>query len=435
MKASIKLTASFFLLITLTSCSSFVENLTKKSATLRPRVSGHGYCEERAAKAITVLGRDKLSVKSFMKFLASIPKKQQFNQIESVIAWSLFQMNQRPDLATPSARFQLLLSQSGKIRYWDFKDSALDNDITKSIHPMSFLYGLESILKTYSPKSSLFSVARRLDKYLPAKTLISQKFARFISVHKRELLQNKLFTKSFFKADEQLHYGESIKTISYFNLIKKYNRLKKNFVDQVSTSNELYDYSLPGTGPQNGQVHCNINIKNYKKNKYHIASDNRERHHPYAIRFPNGDFFLGITSISKSNFKTVLDSYLIESTQDNITPPLCYSQSKKGAHVYLSFEGRDPGQHLFNFFQYEIHKNSSREELDQYLKFPRHLLLKNPIRLLYESGRASKSNLESMLSKDIPVYHSKSLGEVWLLSPESGFVVDDRGNAYLSCMK
>lgn len=426
-----KLITNFFLLISLFSCTTIIKNMEGKSVPLKPMSNRIGYCEKPTSKTI-LLGRDKSGVKVFNKFLKQVSKVKKLSRIEQMIAWSLFQMNQRPDLASPSAKFQILIKNKKGIQFWDFKDSSLERDFPRSAPSMSFLYGLETVLKTYSSSRSLKEIAFLLDSYLPLKIPISSDFAEFLSTNRSKLLSQKVFSKEFFKAGEQLHYGESITRLSYTKIIRGYYHFKNRASNEITTSNQLYSYPLPSS---KDEVLCNVDIKKYEGNVYQINSDNRERHHPYAMHFPDGQFFLAITSISGRNFRPMLGSYLMDTSQDQVSVPLCYKQTEKGTHAYLSFKGRDPGQHLYNLFQYNIHKSESVAELDQYLKFPRHLILKDPLRLLFESSRGTDKDLNNFLKKDIPVYHSQGLGEVWVYSPDSGFVIDDRGKAHLSCMK
>lgn len=388
-----------------------------------------GYCPLVKEKT-TLLGSDKMTVAIFKDFLRKAPP---LTKLEKLVTWSLFQMNIRPDLATPSSRFQILTNTKKGIQYWDFKDSALEMDIPKGSPPMTFIYGLETLLRTYGSKQSLRSLAWQLDTHLPLKVPVSADFAGFIDKHKKTLIQNPIFRKAFFKADEQIRYGESLPKLSYTKLIKKYYQFKSRVEVELSTSNELFSYDLPGE--KNKSALCNVDIQEYSKSNYNISSLTFDRNHPFGLKFSDGQFFLGVTSITTVNFRPLLNTFLVETTQGPTSASLCYIPSDKGPTAYISFKGRDPAQHLFNLFQYKIHGSSSAEELDQFIKYPRHIILKNPIRILYESDRASDKDLGRFIRQDIPVYHSQSLGEVWLYSPKSGFVVDKRGKAFLSCMK
>lgn len=396
---------------------------------LKPVVPKAGYCKEKEPPVV-LLGSDKTAVKTFESFLK---KAGYLNKIEKMVAWSLFQMNMRPDLATPSSRFQVLTNTKTGVQYWDFKDSALDMDIPKSSPPMTFLFGLETLLNTYSTRHNLRTISTMLDNHLPLKVPISADFAGFIDQEKSRLASNKTFLKSFFKAGEQLRYGESIPKLPFTRIINRYYKFKNRISVEVSTSNQMYSYTLPGGANQ--EALCNVDVQKYSQSEYEISPDDRERHHPFAIKFKEGQFFLAVTSISNRNYRPLLDTFLMETTQDKTSVPLCYQLKESGASAYLSFKGRDPGQYLYNLFQYSIHQSTGPEELDQYLRYPRHLILKNPLRILYESSRSNEKDLDKFLDQNIPIYHSQSLGEVWLYSPESGFVIDDRGKAHLSCMK
>tara|TARA_Y100000590_G_scaffold470750_1_gene669319 strand:+ start:95461 stop:96690 length:1230 start_codon:yes stop_codon:yes gene_type:complete len=408
-----------------------VEKLTEEVVPLKPSVQKKSYCSVDDSP-VTLLGRDKTGVDVFNNFLA---KASYLNKTEKMVAWSLFQMNMRPDLATPSARFQVLTNTKSGVQYWDFKDSALDMDLPKSSPPMTFLYGLETILKTYSSRHSLRTISNMLDTHLPLKIPISADFAEFIDQNKAKLLEDKVFLKSFFKAAEQLRYGESIPKLAFTKIINNYYRFKNRISVEVTTSNQMYSIDLPSLKKGEEEVLCNVDIQKYSQSKYEISEDNRERHHPYAIKYKDGQFFLGVTSISNRNFRPMMNSFLMETTQDKTSVPLCYKNSTAGISAYLSFRGRDPGQYLYNMFQYNIHQSTDPMDLDQFIRYPRHLILLSPLRVLYESSRGTEEDLDKFVEQNIPIYHSQKLGEVWVYSPKSGFVIDDRGKAHLSCIK
>lgn len=431
LKVFTKFTLSFLILLS-SSCTSFVDRLTKDQTPLKPLKAKASFCAPEVKK-LSVLGRDKGGVKLFEKFLRDLPKGRRLNKTEKIVVWSLIQMNLRPDLATPSARFQILLNSGEGIQYWDFKDATLERDFPRLAPPMTFLYGLETILKTYSQRSSMRSLAHLLDSYLSQKVPISTELAYFIGVNKSKLLTNKIFEKSYFKAREQLRFGETLRKLSFSKIISNYYKFKKQATPEIKISNELYKLDMPS--PKKEEAYCNVDLNKYKTNDYEISVDNRDRHHPFGLRFDKKSFFLGITSIASSNLKPLFNTYLIDSSQDETIAPLCYRETQEGVHAYLSFKGRDPGQYLYNLFQFNIQGTSIAKELDQFLDYPRHLVLKKPIRVLYESDRGNEANLDNFLKKDVPVYHSSSLGEVWLYTPKNGFILDKRGRAHLSCLQ
>lgn len=414
------------------SCTSLIDKLTVDKTPLKPLEQKASFCSEEVTK-LSILGRDKGGVELFEKFLKSLPANRALNKTEKIVVWSLIQMNLRPDLATPSARFQILLNSGTGIQYWDFLDATLERDFPRLAPPMTFLYGLETILKTYSPRSSMKSLAYLLDSYLSVKIPISSELAFFIGKNKERLLENKVFTNSYFKAKEQLRFGETLTKLPFTKIISYYYKFKKQASSEIKVSNELFEVDM--NSQTQGKTYCNVDLNKYTKNDFDITEDDRDRHHPFGLRFDKESFFLGITSISSSNFKPLFSTYLIDSSQDKTIAPLCYREAKDGVSAYLSFKGRDPGQYLYNLFQFNIQATSEAMELDQFLEHPRHLVLKKPIRVLYESDRGDEANLNIFLKKDIPVYHSSSLGEVWLYSPRNGFILDKRGKAHLSCLK
>ena len=70
-----------------------------------------------------------------------------------------------------------------------------------------------------------------------------------------------------------------------------------------------------------------------------------------------------------------------------------------------------------------MNESVDKAEYSEYLNFSRHLVLKNPIRLIYEANRGTTVQLDKLLKFDIPIYYSTKLGNVF-------GVVKDK-NAYL----
>ena len=87
-------------------------------------------------------------------------------------------------------------------------------------------------------------------------------------------------------------------------------------------------------------------------------------------------------------------------------------------------------QALLNF------KLSSVSDISKLIEKYRTLHLINPYRVLYESGRGSSKNLNSLLEKKEPVFHVRSLGNIWAyanLKEEKTFITDSRKDTSLYC--
>jgi hypothetical protein len=112
--------------------------------------------------------------------------------------------------------------------------------------------------------------------------------------------------------------------------------------------------------------------------------------------------------------------------------------------ITFSTLNRDPSQHLKHLFQYEIFNADSFPSLVEYLNFPRHLFLSSPERILYESKRGRKSQLDYLLSMNFPIYHIDTLGNIFGFASffnnkkEAQFdsmFIDERNNNKLWCGK
>jgi hypothetical protein len=102
----------------------------------------------------------------------------------------------------------------------------------------------------------------------------------------------------------------------------------------------------------------------------------------------------------------------------------------------VSSYDRDPGQHLYHLLKYIKYRKMNISELDRLIKYPRHLFLTSPIRLLLESTRSSEKQLEDLLKLNIPIYHAPELGKIWIhlnSSKSFGFILDERRKDHISC--
>ena len=104
--------------------------------------------------------------------------------------------------------------------------------------------------------------------------------------------------------------------------------------------------------------------------------------------------------------------------------------------VLMSSQDRDPGQYLYQLLEEKIDLLGTMKELDMRLKAPRKLLLTNPDRILIESSKMDRKQIDALLVSPTPLFHTQDLGRIWgLLSTpeEKGFIIDERFPSGVSC--
>lgn len=121
--------------------------------------------------------------------------------------------------------------------------------------------------------------------------------------------------------------------------------------------------------------------------------------------------------------------------------PLCELSDTERTIALFSAKGRSPAQHLRHLIAYEVGLVRTPDELNELLKFSRHLFLNDPDRILYESKRGRKTQLDFFLAMKFPIYHAESLGDVFgsMSYKQSGYrtslIVDDREQTRLTCLR
>ena len=364
-------------------------------------------------------------------------KKLKLGFIEKAVLFSLLNMNLNPHLVTPSSNLYILINYKEQ-KYFSFSmDSSHDN--SKHEH-WPFLYGLESILKQYSSRYSLENLASMLDKHLPMNIPIGSSLATYIDSHAEQLNKYPIFKKNFFKAEHPIRKGESIHKLNFTNIIRQYRKIKKTVKNNTPTINSrMFPYSPANISSKNISIKCNHDFNPYQKSIYLISQKERQNL-PFGHQDKNGNSFLAITTHNIDTPKPLKNSFLIqgtsESNKDSLALCFVNNNSRKSQISIISTKGRDPGQYLHHLILYGIQDTRTLLELDEFIRFPRHLFLLNPVRMIYESSRGTKKQLDKFLAMNFPIYHGHSLGNIWAHASFhdkniSGFVVDERTPACL----
>lgn len=409
-----------FLLITLSSCSNYFHFLDKsESFKVLKKQEDNYICPIN--KKVQTPSKNKGSSVIFNNFLKRIDSRKL--PIEKVaILSALFQLNLRPDIATPSSRLQIYIKKNNELKSFDIY-------IKDNKENFSIFSGLKRIHSSYNHTASLKKYIKELDTLLPNFMPIERNFSKFLKLNKKSIKQIPSFRHRFFKAGTPLEYGESISKIDFSDA---YN--------QVNNSPFPNNQSIHGIEfPFGDKVTCNIDLNLYKHSIFTPEPENYKKVLPFGHQEKNGDFFLGIYSSTKVPVSRKGKSQFFKTNAPEKPIPICYQKRNNKLSLFLaSLEGREPAQHLFHLIQYDALSSNNTKELFEYIKFARHQFLPNPSRMFYESRRGTQEQLTNFLQMEFPIYHSTDLGEVWSWidkSPKgpSGFVLDPRKENSLLC--
>ena len=426
----------FIFIFSLSGCSYLTkkfEALTEKQKEVKPLTISNkkNYCP--VGTKLQYISEDEYSLKFYKVLHPGLFENKNLSFIEKSIMFSLLEMSRRPDEASPYARLQVYLKLKGKTYYYDFRPKSLEDD-TK----MPFLKGLDFIAQKFAPQKSLLAMASQLDTIVPRGIGVSVEFENFIKENRADLLKNETLTAQFFKGDEVLTKYETFDRINYRNVVEQYlNGFSKN-ADYEFEKNSL---TANKSKKENYETNCNYDLAKETNLRDEIMSAEQKKSHYIALN-EGEDFFLAVTSTTLFRpFKTTPKmGYFMKSRPAAFPLPVCEFKGRGQEIVLFSSEGRNPVQHLQHLEAYEIDQIDSAFTLNELLGFSRHLFLPNPDRILYESKRGRKAQLDFFLEMNFPIYHVENLGNVFGHAQfksdkgkESVLYSDDRSSARLWC--
>lgn len=427
-----------FLVITISGCSylsnkfeSFAES---KNTPAEPTVEIKkiNYCT--SGSKLQYISEDESLLKFYKILSPAIFENKNISFIQKAIMLSLIEMSRRPDESSPYARLQVYLKLDGKNYYYDFRPKKLEDD-TK----MPQLKGLDYLTRKFLPKKNLLSIAANLDTVVPASINVSTELEAFLRDNRQDLLKNETLTNHFFKGDEALTKYETFQRVSFKSLIQQYQ-------SSVYSKDSDYDFDINGLDAnkvqkENYQANCNYDISKELSLRDELLASELKKAHTVGIS-EGEDFFLAVTSATLYKpFKTAPKmSYFMKARPSPLPLPVCELKGKGQDIILFSSDGRNPVQHLQHLISYDIDQIDSSYTLNEMLNFSRHLFLSNPDRILYESKRGRKAQLDFFLAMNFPIYHVETLGNVFGHATfksdkkqESSLHIDDRSKARLWC--
>jgi len=368
--------------------------------------------------------------------------------VDQIVLWSLIQLNLRPDAVTPESQLQLLIKNENKeVKYFEFSNS-LNTDTSNSLP--TYLLGLEHLLHAYKSKYSLLQLAQNLDSRFLYKYPVNEDFFNFLNKYHHAISKSIKLKQYFFKGDDYLRMGESLPKLQFSQIIKNFiHDLPQKTSPRIRTSLISFSPLKNESGKNKLTVDCNYDMSVYENSIYPLSSQDL-RSHMFGLELGHDSYFLAISGQDIKNISGLKKTMFFQGTPPLRGPGLCHLKlvnEKSNANLFelslISTDGRDPGQHLFHIFKYNLINARSIKDIDAILKKSRHLFLTSPIRLVYESDRDAPRTLDELYKLGIPIYHAASLGKVWahFSRPdtenkiiESGLLIDDRAPGHLLCI-
>lgn len=418
MKKSLFLLFGIFFLSSCTTVSNKLENFfnqtdidlqkNKKNLNISQNsVAKINFCPSDSSFQLS--SEDEIIQKFHLNFKKNLLVQKTYTFIEKSVILSLIEMKRRPDLLSPNSRLQIYLKINNQNYYFDFIPKNAEGPET-----MPYLMGLDYLMKTFNPQNTLSNLAKDLDQDSTNDNVVSNDLEIFLKENQKELSQNETFVSQFFKGDEILTKYETFKSLSLKSILDTYTKLKMNNFSQYSlTPLPFYkinsiDSLVPAT------IECNYDINLDQKILHNDQMRDELKSHPIAF-MENKNTFLAVgSSILQRPLRPSRD---FQPFFKIITPrlplPTCQFKGHNQNINLFSTNGKNPLQHFQHLISYDISKVETAQGLNEILSFSRHLFLKGPDRILYESKRGRKSQLDFFLSMNFPIYHVESLGNIF----------------------
>lgn len=377
------------------------------------------YCEKK--NSLQLVNSSRPTQEAFVAFLSKVSKEKRISFVDQAVLWSLIQMNLRPDLASPTSKLQLFIKNNGSMDYFHF--------YSKEKGATPYLSGLDALLKKYKSKNSLLSLATLVDKHYPNVFLTGKNFEQFLKARKAEIASVPSFKNYYMRADETLQENEKIYKYPLAPLVKRHS--DKSVESSLETSSSLFTYETP---TKSMKAHCNYDMKLYSNSVYLIHKD-FIKSHLFGIQ-KGGDSFLASATQRLEKLAPFGRSPFFEGSSQTRSAALCAFEKTRNKSFALwtaSSYSRDPGQHIFHMIEQGIDETQGLPDISKVNSFARHLFLEDPTRLVFESNRSSKEQLERLLKLNLPIYNARKLGHVTSYLDGAGFVIDERRDGEITC--
>ena len=410
------------ILLALSSCSFFINKLdtelVKKESYLNNLPEVATYCPMDYRPKVQLINNNSFSQGLYQDFFIKNPQLDFFDHFA---LWSLLQFAIRPDQSSPSSRYQVILVVKGQNHYFDFFSEQNENQFPT-------LFGIELVLKKFNKNKSLEFYASLIDQHFIQKLKVEKSFEVFLSSNKEKIKEDPILGPFFIRGTEVLKENERLPKLSFQKVIQHYRRFNKDQKIIVNTSLNSFKTESGQTGK------CNYDFNLYSSSIFLI-----DKMVPASNLFGlsiQTDAFMASSSQKLDLIKPINDFPLFDGESKVRSSAVCIIENTPNLIWTFSNLSRDPGQHLFHLVRYGLTRAQSTQEVDTLIRHSRHLFLSDPVRLIIESNRSPKDQIENLLKLNLPIYNAEKLGNVWAFTSMKGanrFIIDDRNSGSFTC--
>jgi hypothetical protein len=363
-------------------------------------------------------------------FYKTLMKKDYFKNKTFIDKMNILILNEvmrRPDVVSPNSRLQIVLQMNDITHYYDFSSK----DISR-INQYPLIFGIDYLSNKFKTKSFSqlnFEIFLNTTSSIP----VDSKLETFIKQNQKSISKNQILSEYYLKVDEPLTHFETFEKLNLKDLEKTYLKNKSKDYYQVDTNFESLKFDLKNKDGSN--VLCNLNIESEIDSSNTIEN---ETIHYIGLKNNNNSFLAIFSSKITSPIMPIENTAFLKAEISLLPVPICKFIKDKNELFFASVLGRSKNQHLKHLNEYEIYTSNSIKNIYDILNFPRHIFLTNPDRIIYESKKGRKDQLNFFLTMNFPIYHIENLGDIiGLVSLKSinsnSLIYDQRSNAELIC--
>ena len=414
---------SLLALLLLCSCTAVLKRLDVESQVPRqaaPVIEENTYCPRPASRTPQLVGSNPTAQYAFTDFLRSV-KDQRFDFREKAVLWSLLQVNIRPDLASPTARFQFFLRENKTTQYRDF--ASRENE--QGSFP--FFEGLSYLLKSHPRKRSLGWYAALLDEKFKAELVAGKTLEQRLREMSEAIAGQEELRRHFFRGDEILRESERLSRVHFKKLVSQWQSQRK-----PGTINEaLFSYRRTPTL----DVRCNYDFSLYESSIFLIDKEENSGH-MFGLTLGD-DSLMAVVAQKTPEPRPLFGEPVIAGSAKVRSSAFCMIKSKDNEVWVAANQSRDPGQHVYHLFRYGLTRAEKPADILRLLRHARHMFLSDPLRLVIESARGRDEQVQELLKLNVPIYNAAAIGNIWswanFANKGGHFYIDDRNPGALFC--
>jgi hypothetical protein len=410
-------------ILLLSSCSFLIDKietpLVKTSQESINKDSPATFCPIEKNIQTQLTGSDIQSQALYLELIKNAGAN--FDFLDHFAIWNLLQFSIRPDQSSPTSRLQVFMEINGKSHYFDFF-----SEEPKDQYP--FFYGLEWILSKFGKKRSLEYYALLINKNLGNKIKVNKEFELFLVKNLPSLKANTELSPYYFRGTDVLKENETSPFVDYLKLVGIFRQNKNKQKIIVNTS------LIPFTTEKGSVGKCNYDFNLYL-NSIYLIDKVLPIGNIYGIS-QGRSAFLSSSSQKLESIESLHGTSLFQGESKVRSSAACLIENEDSKIWAFSNQSRDPGQHLFQLVRYGLARTQKTIEVDKLIRHSRHLFLSDPTRLIIESKRSSKNQIENLLKFPLPIYNAEKLGNIWSYTQfkeGNRFIIDDRNPGSFSC--